>query len=193
MPITESYPGAGTYLYLARNNILCPYFGSITQASSTSKAEEKSKQPPSELPRKSTPSLKSLPLRSAASHKMSVISMFVRACPCYQVTPTRDHTINQDSRTSAQTSVVLKSSLLCAVLDTRNMNVILREDVEGRGYKGEEVVVRGGYMRNFLFPTKKAVYATNENRALYQSVQKVRYYSRRLEVVRASSSGSLNV
>lgn len=55
----------------------------------------------------------------------------------------------------------------------RTVKVILREDLEGRGYKGEEITVKGGYMRNLLFPAQKAVYATEENRAIYQSVQKV--------------------
>lgn len=63
---------------------------------------------------------------------------------------------------------------LCRVFPHhRTVNVILREDLEGRGYKGEEITVKGGYMRNFLFPAQKAVYATEENRAVYQSVQKV--------------------
>lgn len=56
----------------------------------------------------------------------------------------------------------------------RTVKAILREDVVNRGYKGEEVVVRGGYMRNFLYPKKLAVYATAENKELFQTVQQVR-------------------
>jgi len=40
------------------------------------------------------------------------------------------------------------------------MEVILLEDIAGLGYKDEIVTVKGGYGRNFLIPTKKAVVAS---------------------------------
>ena len=43
------------------------------------------------------------------------------------------------------------------------MKVILQEDVKGKGKKGELVNVSDGYARNFLFPKKMAVPATQEN------------------------------
>jgi len=43
------------------------------------------------------------------------------------------------------------------------MKVILQENVKGKGKKGELVNVSDGYARNFLFPKKMAVPATEEN------------------------------
>lgn len=54
------------------------------------------------------------------------------------------------------------------------VKVILTDDITGTGYRGEYVEIRGGFMRNFLFPGKRAIYATHENTALYESVDRVR-------------------
>jgi len=43
------------------------------------------------------------------------------------------------------------------------MNLLLKEDVEGLGFCGEEVKVRDGYGRNFLIPQGKAILATPRN------------------------------
>ena len=43
------------------------------------------------------------------------------------------------------------------------MKVILTQDVEGSGKKGQAVNVSDGYARNFLFPKKLAVEATEAN------------------------------
>ncbi|MDE6269793.1 MAG: 50S ribosomal protein L9, partial [Muribaculaceae bacterium] len=40
------------------------------------------------------------------------------------------------------------------------MKIILKEDVQGLGYKDDVVEVRDGYGRNYLIPTGKAVVAT---------------------------------
>lgn len=40
------------------------------------------------------------------------------------------------------------------------MKIILKEDVQGLGYKDDVVEVKSGYGRNFLIPTGKAVVAT---------------------------------
>jgi large subunit ribosomal protein L9 len=40
------------------------------------------------------------------------------------------------------------------------MKIILKEDVQGLGYKDDVVEVKAGYGRNFLIPTGKAVIAT---------------------------------
>lgn len=40
------------------------------------------------------------------------------------------------------------------------MKIILKEDVNGLGYKDDVVEVKDGYGRNFLIPTGKAVIAT---------------------------------
>ena len=43
------------------------------------------------------------------------------------------------------------------------MNVILQQDVKGQGKKGQMIKVSDGYARNFLFPKKLAVPATEGN------------------------------
>ncbi|MDR0905916.1 MAG: 50S ribosomal protein L9 [Oscillospiraceae bacterium] len=43
------------------------------------------------------------------------------------------------------------------------MKVILSQDVRDHGKKGQLVEVSDGYARNFLFPRKLAVQATNDN------------------------------
>jgi len=43
------------------------------------------------------------------------------------------------------------------------MKVILREDVHNLGKAGDVAKVRGGYGRNFLIPTGKAVLASDKN------------------------------
>jgi large subunit ribosomal protein L9 len=41
------------------------------------------------------------------------------------------------------------------------MELILKEDIDNLGFKGEIVVVKNGYGRNFLIPSGKAVLATD--------------------------------
>ena len=43
------------------------------------------------------------------------------------------------------------------------MKLLLKEDVEGLGFCGDEVSVRDGYGRNFLVPQGKAILATPKN------------------------------
>jgi len=47
-----------------------------------------------------------------------------------------------------------------------NMEVILREDIEKLGTRGEMVKVAAGYARNFLLPKRLAVAATDSNRKI---------------------------
>ena len=47
------------------------------------------------------------------------------------------------------------------------MNLILLEPLTNLGDLGEEVVVKGGYGRNFLIPQGKAVRVTPENRTMF--------------------------
>tara|TARA_B100000686_G_C16713041_1_gene930342 strand:- start:790 stop:1440 length:651 start_codon:yes stop_codon:yes gene_type:complete len=49
------------------------------------------------------------------------------------------------------------------------MEVILLERVEKLGQMGDVVRVRSGYARNYLLPHRKALRATNENRATFDS------------------------
>lgn len=48
------------------------------------------------------------------------------------------------------------------------MDVILREDIEKLGNRGEVVKVAAGYARNFLLPKRMAVAATDSNRKIVQ-------------------------
>src|SRR5260370_38458191 len=48
------------------------------------------------------------------------------------------------------------------------MEVILREDVEKLGARGQLVKVASGYARNFLLPQKLAVAATDANRKIVE-------------------------
>jgi large subunit ribosomal protein L9 len=48
------------------------------------------------------------------------------------------------------------------------MEVILREDIDKLGARGEMVKVAAGYARNFLLPKKLAVAATDANRKIVE-------------------------
>src|SRR5271165_3212277 len=48
------------------------------------------------------------------------------------------------------------------------MEVILREDIEKLGSRGQMVKVAAGYARNFLLPKKLAVAATDSNRKIVE-------------------------
>ncbi len=49
------------------------------------------------------------------------------------------------------------------------MNVILLEKIRNLGDLGEQVSVKPGYARNFLYPKRKAIPATSENLAEFQA------------------------
>jgi len=49
------------------------------------------------------------------------------------------------------------------------MEIILLERVGGLGDLGDQVKVRPGYARNYLFPTGKAVPATKEQKAAFEA------------------------
>ena len=48
------------------------------------------------------------------------------------------------------------------------MEVILREDIEKVGHRGQVVKVAPGYARNFLLPKKLAVIATDSNKKIVE-------------------------
>ena len=50
------------------------------------------------------------------------------------------------------------------------VSVVLKEQLDNLGHKGEEVKVAPGYARNFLVPYGKAVYATDVNRTRFKIV-----------------------
>ena len=65
------------------------------------------------------------------------------------------------------------------------MKVILQEDVQGRGKKGQMVNVADGYARNYLLPRKLAVLATQENMAAMKQQEKAR--QRKMEEDKAAA------
>ncbi len=48
------------------------------------------------------------------------------------------------------------------------MEIILREDIKGLGYKNDVVKVKPGYGRNFLIPQGKAILANTSNRKMIE-------------------------
>jgi len=54
-----------------------------------------------------------------------------------------------------------------------SINVVLLKDLEDKGQQGEEIAVSRGYARNFLIPSKAAVYATHGNRKRFKTVESV--------------------
>jgi large subunit ribosomal protein L9 len=68
------------------------------------------------------------------------------------------------------------------------MDVILREDVEKLGTRGQLVKVAPGYARNFLLPNKMAVAATESNKKI---VEQERQAHLRREAKLASEAGDL--
>lgn len=48
------------------------------------------------------------------------------------------------------------------------MELILKETISTLGMEGDIVSVKAGYGRNYLLPQRKAVLATNENRAILE-------------------------
>ena len=60
------------------------------------------------------------------------------------------------------------------------MQVILLERVEKLGQMGDEVKVKDGFARNYLLPKKKALRATEANRAYFKT-QKTQLEARNLE------------
>jgi len=60
------------------------------------------------------------------------------------------------------------------------MQVILLERVEKLGQIGDEVKVKDGFARNYLLPKKKALRATEKNRAIFET-QRAQLEARNLE------------
>ncbi|MDE1155846.1 MAG: 50S ribosomal protein L9 [Acidobacteriaceae bacterium] len=51
------------------------------------------------------------------------------------------------------------------------MEVILKEDVQKLGHRGDVVTVKSGYARNYLLPTKLAIEATANNKAVIEQMK----------------------
>lgn len=62
------------------------------------------------------------------------------------------------------------STAAAAIRKGSRVKVVLLQQLDNLGYKGEEVAVAPGYARNFLVPGRLAVYATEANKAAHKVV-----------------------
>jgi large subunit ribosomal protein L9 len=71
------------------------------------------------------------------------------------------------------------------------MEVILREDIEKLGHRGQVVNVSPGYARNFLLPKKLAVAATDGNRKIVEQERQSHLKREAKELADAQDLGKL--
>jgi len=71
------------------------------------------------------------------------------------------------------------------------MEVILREDVDKLGSRGELVKVSSGYARNFLLPKRLAVAATDSNKKIVEQERQAHLRREAKEVSDASDLGKM--
>jgi large subunit ribosomal protein L9 len=71
------------------------------------------------------------------------------------------------------------------------MEVILREEVENLGHRGQVVKVADGYARNFLLPRKLAVAATDANRKIVEQERQAALRREAKEAADAQELGKL--
>ena len=62
------------------------------------------------------------------------------------------------------------------------MDVILKQDMPGLGYKNDTVKVKGGYGRNYLIPQGLAIVASKSNRKMIE--ENIRQASHKAEKIR---------
>ena len=62
------------------------------------------------------------------------------------------------------------------------MEIILREDIKGLGYKDDIVTVKGGYGRNYLIPEGLAIIASPSNKKMIE--ENIRQASHKAEKVK---------
>jgi len=67
------------------------------------------------------------------------------------------------------------------------MEVILREDIKGFGYKNDTVNVKPGYGRNYLIPQGLAILANKSNRKMID--ENIRQASHKAEKLQADAEG----
>ena len=65
------------------------------------------------------------------------------------------------------------------------MEIILKEDVANLGYADEIVNVKNGYARNYLFPNKLAIQATESNKKVL--AENLRQRSRKLAKIKTDA------
>src|SRR4030088_573345 len=71
---------------------------------------------------------------------------------------------------SNQAGTQYRAAAICFgnVRESKTMDVILREDIEHLGNRGQVVKVAPGYARNFLLPKRLAVAATESNKKIVE-------------------------
>lgn len=62
------------------------------------------------------------------------------------------------------------------------MEIILKEDIVNLGYTNDIIIVKNGYARNYLFPKKLAIQATESNKKILAETMRQR--SRKLEKIK---------
>ncbi|MEP1032131.1 50S ribosomal protein L9 [Ekhidna sp.] len=67
------------------------------------------------------------------------------------------------------------------------MEVILREDIQGLGYKNDTVVVKPGYGRNFLIPRGMAIIASDSNKKMIS--ENIRQAAHKAEKAKKDAEG----
>ena len=65
------------------------------------------------------------------------------------------------------------------------MEIILKEDIIGLGFKNDIVNVKSGYGRNFLIPTGKAVIASPASKKVL--AENLKQQARKLEAIKAEA------
>jgi large subunit ribosomal protein L9 len=70
------------------------------------------------------------------------------------------------------------------------MDVILKEDVLNLGFENDIVSVKNGYARNYLFPKRLAIPASDSNRKILSETLKQR--SRKLERLKSDAEAIVN-
>ena len=71
------------------------------------------------------------------------------------------------------------------------MEIILREDIDKLGQRGDMVKVAAGYARNFLLPRKLAVAATESNKKIVEQERQAHLRRDAKEVSRGAGAGKM--
>jgi large subunit ribosomal protein L9 len=67
------------------------------------------------------------------------------------------------------------------------MEIILKEDVSGLGYKNDQVKVKAGYGRNFLIPRGMAILATESNKKIV--AENIKQAAHKAEKIKTAALG----
>ncbi|MFN8437803.1 MAG: 50S ribosomal protein L9 [Cytophagales bacterium] len=72
------------------------------------------------------------------------------------------------------------------------MEIILKEDIKGLGYKNDIIKVKDGYGRNYLIPQKLALLATDSNKKIVaENIKQAAHKAEKIKTEATSLSASL--